>query len=114
MEAEAFIAEANGSDIEAVRIGSIMQAHMMDEYRKNLRRSKSTQNELENSTATHGGGWSWDSLPDEIKHRFSPPPERSNFSSTEEYEEASAYWRGRVGTNIAVALQQHKQSKPPE
>jgi hypothetical protein len=52
--------------------------------------------------------------PGEIKHRFSPPPERANFSSTEEYEEASGYWSGRAGRNIALALQQHKQSKPPE
>tara|TARA_R110001606_G_scaffold12592_1_gene54817 strand:+ start:973 stop:1818 length:846 start_codon:yes stop_codon:yes gene_type:complete len=60
------------------------------------------------SSANQGGGWSWNSLPDDIKRRFSPPPEPSNFTSTEEYEEAHGYWLGRVGRNIGLVLQQHR------
>lgn len=59
-------------------------------------------------SANHGGGWSWNSLPDDIKRRFSPPPERSKFTSTEDYEEARGYWQGRVGRNIGLVLQQHR------
>ncbi len=53
-------------------------------------------------------GWSWGELPDEIKKRFPPPPERSNFSTIEEYEEARGYWQGRVGRNIGLVMQQYK------
>lgn len=110
-EAEAFIAEANGSDVETVRSDAKTQGRMLNEYRQNLRRSRSAQSKPEGSTPNHGSGWSWDSLPDEIKNRFPPPPERSKFTSAEEYEEASSSWRGRIGKNIGIVLQQYKHSK---
>ena len=64
---------------------------------------------IRTSTSNHSRGWSWDSLPDEIKKRFSPPPERSKFSSVEDYEEALGYWQGHVGRNIGLVLQSYSQ-----
>ena len=65
--------------------------------------------QIQNPTPSGSSGWNWASWPDEIKKRFSPPPERSAFPSTEEYEEARGYWQGRVGRNIGLALQQYRQ-----
>src|SRR6266699_3542009 len=38
-EAEAFVAEANGTDVETVRRDTYDRAGMLDEYRQNLKRA---------------------------------------------------------------------------
>lgn len=107
-EAEAFIAEANGVDVEIVRSVAKKLAQALSEYRDNFRRQVK-QNESQNLAANRAESWSWNSLSDEIKQRFPPPPERLEYSSIEEYEEASNRWRGRVSRNISLALQHCKQ-----
>jgi hypothetical protein len=133
-EAEVFIAESNGSDIETVRRDAEKQSQMLHLYREKLKaklkEEKSVKADgieqqaeidanahnkplgnrgvsIKKSTSNHGGGWSWNSLPDEIKQRFPSPPNRSKFSSTEEYEEACGYWQARVGRNIGFILRQY-------
>ena len=102
-EAEALIAEANETDIKTVQKNHKVQDQMLQEYRKNI------QSRSQPSTSNHKSGWSWKDVPDEIKQRFSPPPERSNFLSSEEYEDARCYWQGRVGRNIGLVMQQYKE-----
>jgi hypothetical protein len=50
----------------------------------------------------------WDDVPDQIKKRFPPPPERGRFASQDEYEDAFGYWQSRVGRGIGLAMQQHQ------
>ncbi|MDO8282473.1 MAG: hypothetical protein Q7U10_07605 [Thermodesulfovibrionia bacterium] len=109
-DAEVFIAEANGSDVETVRNDAETQALMLHEYRQNMKRSLK-ERKSPSPTTECGGGWSWDSLPEEVKRQFPAPPERSAFSSIQEYEEASGFWIARVGRSIAIALQQYKKPK---
>jgi hypothetical protein len=52
----------------------------------------------------------WKDVPDEIKKRFPPPPQRETFSSADDYEEALGYWQDRVGRNIGLVMQQHESS----
>tara|TARA_R110000772_G_scaffold54286_4_gene123969 strand:+ start:842 stop:1021 length:180 start_codon:yes stop_codon:yes gene_type:complete len=56
---------------------------------------------------------SWKDVPEEIKKRFPAPPERNNFTSDEEFEEALGFWQNRVGRNLGMVMQQYnaKQKK---
>ena len=56
-------------------------------------------------------GWAWKDLPQEVKQRFPSPPERSNFSSDELYEEARGFWHGRIGRNIGMVMLQYENQK---
>lgn len=109
-DAEVFIAEANQTDIETVRKDAKTQAKMLQEYRHNLK-SDLKKRESQIPSPNHSGGWSWETLPEEVRRRFPPPPERSRFSSNDDYEEARGYWKARVGRNISIALHTHKQPK---
>ena len=128
-----FIAKVNRSTIDAVKSNARNQAQALQEYRKNLKHGlsrkalkKDNQEQIASAlqsptlvktpktTTDSNSGWSWEGLPDVIKQRFPPPPQRQNFSSVKEYEEASAYWKGRVGKNIGLVLQQYKHSHPPK
>lgn len=51
---------------------------------------------------------SWNDVPDEIKKRFPAPPERANYTSDEDYEEARGFWQSRVGKNLGLVMQQHR------
>jgi hypothetical protein len=50
----------------------------------------------------------WNDVPDEIKKRFPPPPEREKFANQEEYEDALGYWQCHVGRNVGLVMQQHQ------
>src|SRR5690606_144960 len=78
-DAVAFVAEANGTDIETVRRNAVEQDYMLQQYRQNLRRSMAQK--AKEMSSDSGAGWSWDTLPEEIKARFPPPPSREAFSS---------------------------------
>lgn len=90
VKAEVFIANSNGSDVETVRSDGKTQTQMLREYRENMRDSLK-ERKATLSTTERGRGWSWESLPNDVKSRFPSPPGRSRFSSNEEYEEASGF-----------------------
>lgn len=50
---------------------------------------------------------SWEDLPEEIRGRFQPPPQRERFAFIEEYEEALGFWQGRIGRNIGMVMLGH-------
>jgi hypothetical protein len=102
-----FIADGSGSDVQIVKNTSKKQAQMLTEYHVNIS-YKIDRSKSPNTTLNYNGGCNWGELPDQIKRRFFAPPERSGFNSAEEYEEARAYWQGRVGRNIGIILQQYR------
>jgi hypothetical protein len=104
-EAEKFIAEANGLDRIEVREDMARHGRMLQEYRKNIDHKLK---EMRAESIKQKSGWCWKDLPVEIKNRFPAPPERSKFSSDEEYEEAKDFWQGKIGRNIGIAVQQYK------
>jgi len=53
----------------------------------------------------------WKDVPEEIKKRFPPPPERNKFTSDEEFQEARGYWQNRVGRNLGMIMQQYNAKK---
>lgn len=53
---------------------------------------------------------SWNSLPQSIKDRFSPPPDRCNFLCDEEYEQEFRNWRRQIQAGLRSALQEHRET----
>lgn len=129
-DAQEFIAKANRITVDEVKSAAESQSRMLYVYRKNLLNSlkekalkdekqkqietatkKPTLSNNRKPTSPTSSGWIWDDLPDEIKQRFPTPAQRQNYSSLEDFEEASAHWKSRIGRNIGLVLQQHRHSQ---
>ena len=54
----------------------------------------------------------WQDVPEEIRNRLAPPPDRESFRTQEEFEEALGYWQQTVGRNLGFVMQQYEASLP--
>lgn len=54
----------------------------------------------------------WSDVPEDIKKRFNPPPDREKFTDQEAFVEAMGAWQSRVGRNLSIAMQRYEQSLP--
>ncbi|MDB2376077.1 hypothetical protein N9X00_07230 [Gammaproteobacteria bacterium] len=54
----------------------------------------------------------WQDVPEETRNRLAPPPDRENFLTQDQFEEALGYWQKTVGRNLGFVMQRYEASLP--